>query len=1404
MAYPAVITADAPYIYIPFTGNALTNTGSKTGVTQTSAGIAYATGTGYTGISANFNTTSSHVQYTVGTDNVLGGSVWSAEAWIKKGTITTWANIIHREENPAGGREQFVLRVDAPGSTNAEKLTLSVVKAGVTTQLVGPFVDTNWHHVAVTSDGTTMRMYYDGVQVASAAAVAPVFTNSTFRLGAYGTGVGNENWVGQMDEVAIYKTTLSATRVKAHYDDGMNYFGRIITTTPATATSLMSNAAVTAEDRIHQTLIALDNGVTNGQDNGDASLGFGHNEGSRLLIKPSIAYAPVSGKGIATALLRINAEGGGSVYDGRQFVIKMVTQDWSGEFAPIYPTVTDEGMIQFSGWNAGARTFDITHFVNKWQNGTPNYGIQITALNPTGTLFSLAGIANADPALKPATLVTLGDMVPVTIQTTPMTAGASGVDASAFVGTLVDAGAFSGSATMPSGQFFSPDRFHAAAPMQAAAPNLFPTVIAGTSTVINAPAIELSAGMADAEYTNVTDRVFEVSPFTATFKWVVPYNPDDDRYLNYLPFTMDADDIWLKLEETSGTIAADSMTNAQGQVATTGTYRGAPVFAVEGPQLRKAVSFPTTADYLEINYPTDPTSINLFSNSEFTTEFSFKTTQLNGDFSDGARLVNGEFTFGDPGTNTYVRVRKFVADGEWHHIVVSTPGDQNPQGVLSDDRPSFVMIDGVTEYKRFGGGGVPVSLRAPKTLMRGINGSLRDFVFRINYAVSESTATKLYYEWSNANIVAAEAFTASAAMAQGSTAKGNQKRMLVLYGLSTATAQYADTGQSERGNYQSPFSGLRLRTRQGAAPGTRGDDGMIPLTNPFRSSFTGNIDYYFVHPFNYQGYSVYPVSIAGGFDGTGEVKSVPNIVSSEYKDRVTGNFVEDRTGLNRFIDLDRDLIGDVTEFDALTVFNYPAYAPANYGTVFGSDGVSPGSEYPFSQGNQLLATNSEWSNARDNLRDSVLRAWSRGVALWITEPDQAQHMGFIQAWDEHGFGEWLESPEEVAPMSNTNNAGHALDLAHGGNPGFVLGRTGDYVSLYQSNIYRKIVATEPGLTTIGSAEVIARANGYKMDSYAAYGQQIMYDIVNKPDGLRIGDQIEMSHYDRYSNLGFRTGEHWTDLKTVAPTRIWSARPEGIIGKVISKEMDSYFGPYGTVVQNPYRNNVYTIAVAPGTQVRGFTGGARAFIEFMDHDADKNSVAANRARDISKNGSTWSFDSRRSKENAMTVTSTKIVLIDGIAQQVTTETQYVDVVDDVDFIYYKYVGMNRRGLTWLAGLDEEVDLGDVKVYAPSMTAEAATVTATTQAARNNVVTAPPMRATAAIITPANFPASDVEILPLPMEALAQFSGVNMTVVAPPMTGTVGGGSPIVNTSGDRIRVFIDSDRTVRLFLKEDEY
>ncbi len=70
-----------------------------------------------------------------------------------------------------------------------------------------------WQHVAATYDGTTARIYIDGVQTASTTFTGNVGDSNTWRIGAYGSPAGGF-FDGLVDNVRVYDRALSPSEIQ--------------------------------------------------------------------------------------------------------------------------------------------------------------------------------------------------------------------------------------------------------------------------------------------------------------------------------------------------------------------------------------------------------------------------------------------------------------------------------------------------------------------------------------------------------------------------------------------------------------------------------------------------------------------------------------------------------------------------------------------------------------------------------------------------------------------------------------------------------------------------------------------------------------------------------------------------------------------------------------------------------------------------------------------------------------------------------------------------------------------------------------------------------------------------------------------------------------------------------------
>jgi len=147
----------------------------------------------------------------------ISGTAFSAVAWVRMTTAGANRVIIAKYNASSQRQYQLIYRSTEDalcgyiGYNNGD----TACKAeGAATNVD----DGNWHHVAMTFNGSTVTVYLDG-DVDSNGADNPVTCSQTmnneaerFCIGAYDGGTSN--WIGEIDEVAIFDKVLSEANIE--------------------------------------------------------------------------------------------------------------------------------------------------------------------------------------------------------------------------------------------------------------------------------------------------------------------------------------------------------------------------------------------------------------------------------------------------------------------------------------------------------------------------------------------------------------------------------------------------------------------------------------------------------------------------------------------------------------------------------------------------------------------------------------------------------------------------------------------------------------------------------------------------------------------------------------------------------------------------------------------------------------------------------------------------------------------------------------------------------------------------------------------------------------------------------------------------------------------------------------
>ncbi|WP_341935626.1 PKD domain-containing protein [Microbacterium sp. LWO14-1.2] len=222
-AYADAVIADGPQLYYPMGGTTQDWTGANTatvgtGVTPTTANVAHTPPNG-----SSFSGT---------IDGRMTATAWGSapgafttELWFKTET-KTGGKLIGWGSSSTGNSgmydRQLVMADDG-------RVVFATNGSGVKT-VTSPTAlnDGVWHHVVTSQSSYGMKLYVDGVLVATdASATKGQSFGGYWRVGGdsvsgYPLAPTSMNFQGKIDEVAVYPQALSADQVKTHFSIGRN------------------------------------------------------------------------------------------------------------------------------------------------------------------------------------------------------------------------------------------------------------------------------------------------------------------------------------------------------------------------------------------------------------------------------------------------------------------------------------------------------------------------------------------------------------------------------------------------------------------------------------------------------------------------------------------------------------------------------------------------------------------------------------------------------------------------------------------------------------------------------------------------------------------------------------------------------------------------------------------------------------------------------------------------------------------------------------------------------------------------------------------------------------------------------------------------------------------------------
>ena len=150
-----------------------------------------------------------------------------------KGSTNFTISIWHKKTNSVDSNLRSIIETGKPDTYSGKspalmtytdgKLFFSAYYADITTNIVYPLNE--WHNVVVTSDGTTVKLYYDGTLVGQISTTVTMCTSDYCKCSISRTINGDGATTGYYGNLLIYNRALTDAEILSNYNSTKGYFG---------------------------------------------------------------------------------------------------------------------------------------------------------------------------------------------------------------------------------------------------------------------------------------------------------------------------------------------------------------------------------------------------------------------------------------------------------------------------------------------------------------------------------------------------------------------------------------------------------------------------------------------------------------------------------------------------------------------------------------------------------------------------------------------------------------------------------------------------------------------------------------------------------------------------------------------------------------------------------------------------------------------------------------------------------------------------------------------------------------------------------------------------------------------------------------------------------------------------
>ena len=197
--------------YYQFENNTLDSSGNDNSGSIV-GNVNYAPGS--RGLAANFDGTSDYINVNHDASLEVSNQI-TMSAWVNKRSLNTSDPILIKENNKYGlyTRDNKVRFYGRKGAANTD----GIFPTGPTFESNGNITLNNWHHIAVTADGSAARIYIDG-QLDNSIIQDGSFIASSGVMQIGGEQSANSYFDGLIDNLRIYNRALTESEIQELYE----------------------------------------------------------------------------------------------------------------------------------------------------------------------------------------------------------------------------------------------------------------------------------------------------------------------------------------------------------------------------------------------------------------------------------------------------------------------------------------------------------------------------------------------------------------------------------------------------------------------------------------------------------------------------------------------------------------------------------------------------------------------------------------------------------------------------------------------------------------------------------------------------------------------------------------------------------------------------------------------------------------------------------------------------------------------------------------------------------------------------------------------------------------------------------------------------------------------------------